>query len=607
MKKTLSERQSKIIQILLKETTFVSAQELSVNLQISMKTIQTEIQEINGLFETAVIESKKGKGYRVLDRERLSESVFIVAKKEENREILILKEILLHGEVEYYKLADSLFISTSTLNKDIKHLNDKISLNFKNLKIVRRNNVLVLNCGEDEKSKLLAYFLLEESENSSFDISVLETYFDTLDVWKIQEVIVQYVKMKQIKITDFNLLSVLLHILILISSEENICENGFALYLKEQTGLSLSSSAAEKAELIFGAKRMRQGEETQSEDILYCKFLKQTFSEIHEIYSIDFEGSEELTEGLVQHFKSLAYRCRTKTQMKNPLLPQFKSSFVLVYDIAVYIATRFFEVSGLRLEEDEICYLAMHVLIALQSLKERSLKIILVNPYGTAVENVIMKHLKEIPDIEFAGNFSFMDYKGIMETKPDLVLSLVELDKKHNLEVYRINNYLNQKEYQAISQRIKLIRVKKAYQNIVVKRCFYEELFMYDCQFVNKEDAIDQMCERLKKYHFVDDQYREEVFERENVAPTCFSNVFAIPHATKKIALKNGICVAILKKPITWNDFEVRIILLFALNSHFDQIPKLYEVLLNTLDDERRCSEILEAKSFDQFMNILFK
>ena len=196
MKKTLSERQSKIIQILLKETTFVSAQELSVNLQISMKTIQTEIQEINGLFETAVIESKKGKGYRVLDRERLSESVFIVAKKEENREILILKEILLHGEVEYYKLADSLFISTSTLNKDIKHLNDKISLNFKNLKIVRRNNVLVLNCGEDEKSKLLAYFLLEESENSSFDISVLETYFDTLDVWKIQEVIVQYVKMK---------------------------------------------------------------------------------------------------------------------------------------------------------------------------------------------------------------------------------------------------------------------------------------------------------------------------------------------------------------------------------------------------------------------------
>lgn len=46
MKKTLSERQSKIIQILLKETTFVSAQELSVNLQISMKTIQTEIQEI---------------------------------------------------------------------------------------------------------------------------------------------------------------------------------------------------------------------------------------------------------------------------------------------------------------------------------------------------------------------------------------------------------------------------------------------------------------------------------------------------------------------------------------------------------------------------------
>ena len=42
----------------------------------------------------------------------------------ENRKIFIVKELVVQNVIDYYELADRLYISTSSLNKDIKELND---------------------------------------------------------------------------------------------------------------------------------------------------------------------------------------------------------------------------------------------------------------------------------------------------------------------------------------------------------------------------------------------------------------------------------------------------------------------------------------------------
>ena len=46
---------------------------------------------------------------------------------------------------------------------------------------------------------------------------------------------------------------------------------------------------------------------------------------------------------------------------------------------------------------------------------------------------------------------------------------------------------------------------------------------------------------------------------------------------------------------------------MFALNKSFDQVPKLYELILDAIDDKTRYQKMLKCKNFKDFMSILMK
>ena len=70
----------------------------------------------------------------------------------------------------------------------------------------------------------------------------------------------------------------------------------------------------------------------------------------------------------------------------------------------------------------------------------------------------------------------------------------------------------------------------------------------------------------------------------------------------KKTAKKNGIAVALLRKPVIWDGFEVNIVLIVCLHKSFDQVPKLYDLILNVFDDPVRFAQVLECDSYAAFM-----
>ena len=307
------------------------------------------------------------------------------------------------------------------------------------------------------------------------------------------------------------------------------------------------------------------------------------------------------------HLKYAEQRCKTNTQLKNPLIEEFKKKHVLVYDIAVYIASKFYDKTKLHLDMDEISYLAIHILGSLQKLKGGNLKVVLINPYGKAVERLIVNKLDMIPNVLYCGNYSFLDEKGALAVHPDLIITLVQLDWKHTCEIYKVDDYLNSQEYTMIERCIKQIHVKKAMQSLTISSCFHESLFLTHVSAKSKKEVIDLMCQRLLDNGFVDAQFAQQVYQREEVAPTCFSDQLAIPHSIKKCAKKSGISVAILENPIPWNGYAVRVVFLFALDKTFDQVPKLYELILDAIDDPKRYEAILACDDFSSFMSILMK
>ena len=605
MKVLLNQRQRKILEILSRENGCITSLEISKNLSISSKTVQNEIVAINTKYGDYIIQSKKGRGYKLKDN-------FVISSDDkqqvvsENRKIFIVKELVAQNVIDYYELADRLYISTSSLNKDIKELNDEISKKF-NVCIVRKKNKLYFKGDDVKKQKVIVYYLLTESENADFDMSILESYFAPLDVKFIRNAIYEYVRERNIVVSDFELMAILLHILaaqLNQSFQENTGDNDFSKYLFKQTGLLLNEEVATRIEISLKLNNI-DNQSVNYQD--YKCFLMEIFDEIKQIYSINLKDDNTLMDELSLHLKYAERRCKANTQLKNPLIDEFRKKYVLVYDIAAFISSRFYEKTTLRLDISEVGYIAMHILGSLQKLSGEDIKIVLVNPYGKAVEKIILNGIRDISNVKYCGNFSFLDTKGISEVKPDLILTLVQLDWNNSCEVYRIEDYFNSNEYYAIEKIVKQIKVNNAYQSLAISECFNENLFLPEMSLQTRDEIIDLMCKRLYENNYVNENFRNQVYQREAVAPTCFSNQIAIPHSIKKDAKKSGICISILKEPILWNGYNVRLIFMFALNKSFDQVPKLYELILDAINDKTRYQKMLKCKNFKDFMSILMK
>lgn len=599
----LNQRQYKILEILSHQEECITSLEISKKLSISSKTVQNEIATINQLYGKNIISAKKGRGYNLKAGFSLNgENQQMLS---ENRKIFIIKELVTHNSIDYYELADKLYISPSSLNKDMKDVNAEINQRF-HVSIVRKQNRLYFKGNNANKQKVVVYYLLEESENANFDTSVLESYFETLDVRSIRNTIFSYVREKHINLNDFQLVSILLHILVAQLNQtfqEPVVHSDFSEYLFTKTGLHLNEEVAKRIDISF-----RLGNDSIEQDCMdYKEFLLHVFDDIKHIYSINFKEDTVLLDELSLHLKYAEQRCKTNTQLKNPLIEEFKKKHVLVYDIAVYIASKFYDKTKLHLDMDEISYLAIHILGSLQKLKGGNLKVVLINPYGKAVERLIVNKLDTIPNVLYCGNYSFLDEKGALAVHPDLIITLVQLDWKHTCEIYKVDDYLNSQEYTMIERCIKQIHVKKAMQSLTISSCFHESLFLTHVSAKSKKEVIDLMCQRLLDNGFVDAQFAQQVYQREEVAPTCFSDQLAIPHSIKKCAKKSGISVAILENPIPWNGYAVRVVFLFALDKTFDQVPKLYELILDAIDDPKRYEAILACDDFSSFMSILMK
>ena len=604
----MSKRQKKIIDILLKESEFCTAATLASIIEVSEKTIHGEIAEINRKTGSATISSMKGKGYVIADKHACLNQNYCITD-EGKRDIKILKEILFNEHVDYYELADKFYISPSTLNKEISGINKQIQKEFQNLKITRKQNCLFLNCDEIEKRKVLTYFLLEESEHQRFDVAVLDQCFDTIDVNLLSAILMDFIHARNLTISDFKMFSILLHMLMYLSNSSYVSNISQSILDCDEEVRALLETISNRMNTTFTRegiqqieKLFQQGNAEHQDYAHIMMFLTEVLKEIYDIYSINFNENQDLKENLTLHLLNLKERCQSGMLIKNPLLSQLKQNFVLVYDIAAYIGIRFQEQTSYDLDENEISFIVLHIMNGIKSIKTSIVRIALINPYGNSVTHMITQYMNAIPDIEMIGCFSMFDFKTIYAEKPDIILTMVSLNEQMGIPVYKLDNYLQQKEYEKIEQIVKSVRVKKSYENIMIHNYFTEDLFCIPASLHSKDEAITYLCNLLEKNGYVDTAFKKHIYEREAIAPTCFGARYAIPHTTKKIAKKNGIAVALLKEPIIWDGFEVDVVLMFALHKSFDQVPKLYDLILSVFDDEARFQDLLECDSYQSFI-----
>lgn len=607
---TLTERQNEIIK-LLNQYHILSADKIAKMLNVSTKTIRNEIHKINSSLNLNYIISQKGTGYLINEQIQLEKEY----ASEQNIQYLILKKILNHDFYNFYELADELFISESNLQRYIKRVNEIIQKRNSSIKICRQRNQLYLNGTETEKRQITTYFLMNELNQYNFNLSMYQSLFLRIDILELQKIITEFNNAHHLNLRDVEIISLVIHVALMlervirgneiinevdfVNDEYNHLSIQFANILQIRYEIKLNKSEIKYLSLLLAGKVPS----IEENDIIEVKqFIQQLIIEINESFDVDLQQDSKFTDNFLIHLIGLKRRITNHTFLNNPLIKELQKNFPVIYDMSVFIALKIQEFFSTQLYEDEIGYITLHLMGAIERL-HTSLhkKIVLIYPFGQAGYDYIVKKINHIHDleIEICCQLSMFDAFQIKEYQPDLVISFVHIEEKVGYPIYVCHNLLLEEDIENIYNILKGNHTFK-------KNVFFEkELFHIYNDIENKEDVIHRLCESLYYKGYVDQQYEGLVLAREQIAPTAYGSMFAIPHAVKKAGFATRIAVALLDKPIDWNQQKVRLVFLFCLtkerNEEFDL---LFEKLVGLLDESKKVKELLKCKKYEEFLEL---
>lgn len=607
---TLTERQNEIIK-LLNQYHILSADKIAKMLNVSTKTIRNEIHKINSSLNLNYIISQKGTGYLINEQIQLEKEY----ASEQNIQYLILKKILNHDFYNFYELADELFISESNLQRHIKRVNEIIQKRNSSIKICRQQNQLYLNGTETEKRQITTYFLMNELNQYNFNLSMYQSLFLRIDILELQKIITEFNNAHHLNLRDVEIISLVIHVALMlervirgneiinevdfVNDEYNHLSIQFANILQIRYEIKLNKSEIKYLSLLLAGK-VPSIEENDINEVK--QFIQQLIIEINESFDVDLQQDSKFADNFLIHLIGLKRRITNHTFLNNPLIKELQKNFPVIYDMSVFIALKIQEFFSTQLYEDEIGYITLHLMGAIERL-HTSLhkKIVLIYPFGQAGYDYIVKKINHIHDleIEICCQLSMFDAYQIKEYQPDLVISFVHIEEKVGYPIYVCHNLLLEEDIENIYNILKGNHTFK-------KNVFFEkELFHIYNDIENKEDVIHRLCESLYYKGYVDQQYEGLVLAREQIAPTAYGSMFAIPHAVKKAGFATRIAVALLDKPIDWNQQKVRLVFLFCLtkerNEEFDL---LFEKLVGLLDESKKVRELLKCKKYEEFLEL---
>lgn len=312
---TISERQRSLLEKLNDSQKTVTAKALSEMLGVSSKTVRNDIMQINQSFSSTIIASKAGKGYFLTPNEQLSQ--INLTKNNENLHFELLRHIIEQDHTNFYDLADQFFISESTLSRIIKELNAVIAEKDESLCIIRKNNELITEGGEEEKRRIFNLFLNQEIENHQLSLDKYADYFDYCNLKQLSELIIAYHKKNEFFMNDFSTISFILHIAVLI---ERISMGSYiertALLEQDKTSLEMAEHLTETLEeelqidiptqeLSYIA-RLYSGKLATTSTIdakVFGSVVTRLLEAVDQNFHIDFSADEKIATYLVATFQ----------------------------------------------------------------------------------------------------------------------------------------------------------------------------------------------------------------------------------------------------------------------------------------------------------------
>ena len=610
-------RKNEIIK-LIAQYKIITGKELSSIIGCSLKTIQNNIKEINNEFD--IIDATPN-GYMFKTKYFSSDLYF----DDVNDENSLLSALLLRKEkLDIDELAEEFYLSKTTIERKLLKIKSFI-LDF-SLSLERSKNKVWISGKEKNKRSLIAFLISQEVENDFDRVTKSENILEGVDTNVIKNIILNVTNKYDYIIRDCCFYGLLANITICLyrcrtgshveEPPDNIlngeCDEYKISYSIYQEYSKIWEINITENDILFLASLL-QGQisskkNRNSDNVLV---VNGTFEEsIREIvistftyYGLKINDDESIYNFSV-HVKSLIKRARNNNQVENEMLLSIQRNCPFIYDVAVYIYNKIKDRYNVNISNEEIGYIAVHIGFLIENTNKNCINVLLlISSYSGIDEKVkeklILTYGDSINIIEDPNKFS---KQGI-----DLIVSSKDRNVFGTKNVV-ISPFYDLNDQEKVNDAIKeCLKIKnELFTDIVYATFLSDKLFFRDNQIKTRDEALDFMTKAMIDEGVANEEFAACVKQREELSSTCFMNSFAIPHSLRFDAFKSRCCILLSDTGIKWDDSTIHIVILIAVRYHDRHIfMKMYDNIIQSLQNQKKLMEIVNAKSLNQFLNIV--
>lgn len=643
----LQTRQRELLSILKMQKTLITGTELAKKLEVSDRTVRSDIAYLNSVLDSydAEIIAQKGKGYYLKmqessDLQKLFNVSINLQTKEERARYLILLMIISNKSYTLGEMEDLVFVSRTTLENDIRYMQAQFMQKQPYLKIIRRGNEIECENDERKKRTVLSKLFVEDWDSRSqmglnFQNDLLEPESFHMVLDRVREHLDRY----EIKVDDYGMMDLVFSIAIARVRIQAGCE-----LLEEETEftvdshlMNVMSELVDEFEGIWNVKF----DHAEREEIARILQIRQTFDwkistkedlykfvtptrievvtrlleEIKELYGVDLMGDDSLFIGLVRHVMSMLGRLRFRYERRSPVLQTVKAEYPMALEYAILFRRHFSDLFHYDLGEDEVSFIASYLMNALdrnnRKLHPKGVPVAFVSHMNLSSTMLFILQIRAIfgENIDFLGPFSVYEGKNVVESNPVFVLSTLPPDfQGASVPNITLTMPLTAEHITAISRMLINVRSEIYYPPLYQSLGAFlrEDLFFEGVEADSKKRVIELLANAITEKGYAPPEFTKNVLSREELCATAYSCGLALPHCSRCFAAESVMAVAVLARPILWDGKRVSRVIMPALSeADYRYAGHFLHIGVHAENDRDFSSEIMSCEKFEGFQVLL--
>lgn len=635
-------RQDRVLALLSRDAEWITAAALADAIGVTPRSIRSYVTAINSRVPDGVAIESGPQGYRAGPEAGAAQRAGgPEAGTPRDRLHRLVRALLAAPDgIDVFDTAEEFHVSSATFDADLARVRALLgNLEGSGLVLERTANRARLRGTERGQRRLLSRLAHDETEDGAFDLDALrralgEDSIGAAAFGPFKAELVSELTALGYFVNEFGIGDVMMHIA--IAADRTARDHGL-----EETGLADGGAAAARIEAVidrlstdllgvaFGPGDLRHlAALVQSRvvapgaaepvAVIRERLDPEVETAVREVvaraaaeFQVDIDHDDFVLR-LALHVQNLRVRAREKAWSRNPLTRSLKSTYPMIFEVAVYLSEGLRGLLGMSLLDDEIAYIAMHVGGRLERSRRADtlLTATIVCPgyyeLHELLRSSVARSLGQAVTVVGVETRVDPDWTSI---DTDLVLTTIDPPVTGDRYV-RVQPFLTDgdvERVQAAAARVRRAR-RLARLRAELERYFDPGAFVYGVDPDDREeDVIVRLGGHLVELGVIDDDYVQRTIERERLSSTAFTDALAVPHALGMTASRTAIAVAIADPSIPWGDGRVQVVAMVAFSeSDRAAFQTVFEQLVEVFSERESVQRIVrKGTTFAAFLDEL--